>query len=235
MWFGTYEGGLIHIKNGQVTNYRATGKSTDLVNDNIWTICEDQWGYLWLGTLGGGVQRFDPRTERFDEPINTKNSILPSDYVSTITMTQKGWLMVSHSVFYSIINPKTKKVINRQFPDGQNEINVTLTSINAMQDSRGLSWQGSASGATIWDPKTNLLYLIDMRSGMFGSTVNGIVEDERHTMWLVTDHGVTNVVPQKTFGNKWNFVVRSFNNRDGLRVLLITSARSAILPTVRCW
>lgn len=217
VWFGTYEGGLIHIKNGQVTNYRATGKSTDLVNDNIWTICEDQWGYLWLGTLGGGVQRFDPRTERFDEPINTKNSILPSDYVSTITMTQKGWLMVSHSVFYSIINPKTKKVINRQFPDGQNEINVTLTSINAMQDSRGLSWQGSASGATIWDPKTNLLYLIDMRSGMFGSTVNGIVEDERHTMWLVTDHGVTNVVPQKTFGNKWNFVVRSFNNRDGLR------------------
>ena len=33
IWFGTYEGGLIHIKNGQVTNYRATGKPTDLATD----------------------------------------------------------------------------------------------------------------------------------------------------------------------------------------------------------
>ena len=56
-----------------------------------------------------------------------------------------------------------------------------------------------------------------MRSGLFGSTVTGMVEDERHTMWLVTDHGVSNVVPQKGFGGKWNFVVRSFNNRDGLQ------------------
>ena len=36
-------------------------------------------------------------------------------------------------------------------------------------------------------------------------------------MWLVTDHGVSNVVPQKRYNGKWNFVVRSFNNRDGLQ------------------
>ena len=216
VWFGTYEGGLIHIKDGQVTNYRATGKPNDLANNNVWTVYEDQWGYIWIGTLGSGVQRIDPRTGHMDEPINTKNSILPSDYISTISSTQKGWLMVSHSVYYSIINPKTKKVINRNITDNHNNISITETSINAMQDSRGLSWQGSSSGATIWDPKTNEVYLIDMRSGMFGSTVNSMIEDERHTMWLVTDHGVTNVVPQKVADNKWNFVVRSFNNRDGL-------------------
>ncbi|MBQ8152555.1 MAG: hypothetical protein IJ069_02590 [Prevotella sp.] len=217
VWFGTYEGGLIHIKNGQVTNFRATGKPTDLSNNNVWTICEDQWGYIWIGTLGSGVQRIDPRTGRMDVPIDTKNSIIPSDYISTINRTQKGWLMVSHSVFYSIINPKTKKVINRNIANNHNDISITETSINAMQDSRGLSWQGSASGATIWDPKTNEVYLIDMRSGLIGSTVTGMVEDEHHTMWLVTDHGVSNVVPQKKFDGKWNFVVRSFNNRDGLQ------------------
>ena len=108
IWFGTYEGGLIRIKNGQVKNFRATGQPTDLANDNIWTIYEDQWGYIWLGTLGGGVQRINPKTEKFDIPINTHNSIIPSDYVSSITRTQKGWMMVGHSLYYSIINPKTR-------------------------------------------------------------------------------------------------------------------------------
>ena len=56
-----------------------------------------------------------------------------------------------------------------------------------------------------------------MRSGLLGSTVNGIIEDDRHTMWVVTDHGVSNVVCQKMFEGKWRFVIRSFNSRDGLQ------------------
>lgn len=217
VWFGTYEGGLIHIKNGQVTNYRATGQPTDLSNDNVWTIYEDKRGSIWIGTLGSGVQRIDPKTGKMDPPINTHNSILPSDYISTITETNKGWLMVSHSKYYSIINPKTRKIINRDITDNHNDIGITETSIATIQDSRGLSWQGSSSGATIWDPKTNDVYLLDMRSGLLGSTVNGIVEDNRKTIWLVTDHGVSNVVPQKQWDGKWSFVIRSYNNRDGLQ------------------
>ena len=217
VWFGTYEGGLIHIQNGHVTNYRATGKPTDLANNNVWTIYEDYWGYIWIGTLGSGVQRINPKTGKMDVPISTHNSVLSSDYISTITSTNKGWLMVSHSQFYSIINPRTRKVINRNIENNEDDVTITPMSITAMQDSRGLSWQGSAAGATIWDPKNHHVYLIDMRSGLFGSTLNGIVEDNRHTMWLVTDHGVSNIVPQKITGGKWNFVVRSYNNRDGLQ------------------
>ena len=90
-----------------MTNYRATGKPTDLANNNVWSLYEDQWGYIWIGTLGSGVQRLNPRTGQFGVAISTKNSILPSDYISTINRTQKGWLMVSHSFYYSLINPKT--------------------------------------------------------------------------------------------------------------------------------
>ncbi len=217
VWFGTYEGGLIHIKNGNVTNYRATGKPGELANNNIWTVYEDQWGYIWLGTLGSGVQRIDPRTGRMDEPISTQNSIIPTDYIATINRTQKGWMMVSHSMFYSIINPKTRKVINRNLTNNKADVGITDASITGMQDSRGLAWQCSSSGATIWDSKANKVYLVDMRSGLLGSTVNGIIEDERHTMWLVTDHGVSNVIPQKDWDGNWKFVVRSYNNRDGLQ------------------
>lgn len=215
VWFGTYEGGLIRFRGGSIVNYLATGKAGELSSNNIWSICEDKWGNVWVGTLGSGIQRIR-RNGKFDAPINTHNSILASDYVSTVTLTAKQWLMVSHSNYYSIVNPITKKVINRNINENKEGIGIAESSICAMQDSRGLSWQGSALGATIWDPKTNNVYLIDMRSGLFGSTVNGIVEDARHTIWMITDHGVSNIIPVEKDG-QWSFIVRSFNSNDGLQ------------------
>lgn len=215
VWFGTYEGGLIRFRGGSIVNYRATGKPGDLASNNIWSICEDRSGHIWVGTLGSGVQRIRSNGS-FDTPVNTHTSIMASDYISTVTLTAKRWLMVSHSNYYSIVNPVTKKVINRNINDNKEGIGIGESSICTMQDSRGLSWQGSALGATVWAPKTNDVYLIDMRSGLYGSTVNGIVEDNRHTIWMITDHGVSNIIPVQKDG-KWTFIVRSFNSNEGLQ------------------
>ena len=215
VWFGTYEGGLIRFRGGAITNFRSSGKPGELANNNIWSICEDRQGNIWIGTLGSGVQRIT-RAGRFDTPITTHNSILASDYISTVNLTKKNWLMVSHSNFYSIVNPVSGKIINRNIIDNKEGIGITESSICTMEDSRGLAWQGSSSGATIWDTKTNAVYLIDMRSGLLGSTVNAMVEDNNHTVWLVTDHGVSNVIPQQKDG-RWNFIIRTFNSNDGLQ------------------
>jgi signal transduction histidine kinase/streptogramin lyase len=217
VWFGTYEGGLIHIKNGQFTNYRATGDTLGLANNNVWTVYEDQWGNIWIGTLGGGVQRIDKKTGRFTT-LNTRNSKLPSDYISTITRTKKGWLMVSHSKYYSLINPKTLRIVNRELTDQHKDMGVIEMSITAMEDSRGLAWQGTTSGASVWNPKTGEVYMLNIRSGLYGNTVNGIIEDGQHTMWLVTDYGISNVVVQQQDNGRYHFLVRSFNNRDGLQI-----------------
>ena len=215
VWFGTYEGGLIRFRGGAITNFRSSGKPGELANNNIWSICEDRQGNIWIGTLGSGIQRIT-RAGRFDTPITTHNSILGSDYISTVNLTKKNWLMVSHSNFYSIVNPVSGKIINRNIIDNKEGIGITESSIYTMEDSRGLAWQGSSSGATIWDTKTNAVYLIDMRSGLLGSTVNAMVEDNNHTVWLVTDHGVSNVIPQQKDG-RWNFIIRTFNSNDGLQ------------------
>mgnify|MGYP002624527492 CR=1 FL=1 len=216
VWFGTYEGGLIRIKDRQVTNLLATGDTTGLNVNNIWTICEDQWGHLWLGELGGGVQRVDKRTGRM-RSFRMNNSKLPSEYINTISRTKKGWLLVAHSNYMSLINPKTMEVINRNISQNKSGVPVTEASIFGYEDSRGLIWQGSTSGSTVWDTKTGDVYLLDMKSGLFGSTVNGMIEDDRHTVWLVTDHGVSNVIPQRQEDGTWHFVIRSYNNRDGLQ------------------
>ena len=216
VWFGTYEGGIIRIKNGQVTNMQASNDTTGLQTNNIWTLCEDMWGNVWIGTLGAGVQRIDKHTGKM-RTFRISNSHLPSDYINVVGKTKKGWMLVSHSQYLSYINPKTFQICNFNISNNRDDVPMAESGITALEDSRELIWQGSTQGATIWDRKTGHVYLLDMKSGFFGSTVNSIIEDSKHTIWLATDHGVSNVVPTKQDDGTWSFVVRSYNNRDGLQ------------------
>ena len=86
-----------------------------------------------------------------------------------------------------------------------------------VEDSRGLVWHGSTSGCCVVDWKTNKQHMLDMNSGLIGSSVVGIAEDKFHTMWIVTEHGISNVVPKKDENGEWTFNVRSFTSKDGLQ------------------
>jgi hypothetical protein len=55
-----------------------------------------------------------------------------------------------------------------------------------------------------------------MKSGFYGNSVVALTEDERGTIWVVTDHGVSNITPKQENG-VWTFAVRSYNDRDGLQ------------------
>ena len=69
----------------------------------------------------------------------------------------------------------------------------------------------------IYDLKTKQKTLLDMKSGLFGSNAVSVTEDTRNTMWVATDHGVSNIVPQKQNDGTWSFTIRNFNSRDGLQ------------------
>ncbi|WP_081832049.1 two-component regulator propeller domain-containing protein [Prevotella sp. P6B1] len=216
VWFGTYNGGLIHIANGKVKNYLMSNTNGQLLNNNIWSVTEDKWGDIWLGTLGSGVQRFSPKTGKF-RSINSHNSSLPGDFVTSASWTAKGWLMVGHSQFYSLINPVSGKVATMTIPVVNGQVAAMATTTCVMEDSRGLVWHGSTSGCCVVDWKANKQTMLDMNSGLIGSSVVGLVEDQLHNMWVITEHGVSNVVPKKDAQGNWTFNVRSFTSKDGLQ------------------
>ena len=224
-WFGTYNGGLIHCiptasggsrGEANVEVYRATGEPNQLANNSVWSIVEDRWHRIWMGLLGGGVQMLDVKAKKF-RTWNTHNSNLPGDYISSAAWTKKGWLLIGTSSYYSILNPVTSKIINYEIPGAQELSPTTASTTCAMEDSRGLIWQGSASGAIVWDASANHTYLLDMTKGLFGSSVCSITEDQQHTMWVVTEHGISRVVPRQQEDRSWQFNVQTFSSADGLQ------------------
>ncbi|MBQ8989004.1 MAG: hypothetical protein IJ067_04880 [Prevotella sp.] len=216
VWFGTYNGGLIHIANGRVTNYTASNADGGLLNNNVWSVTEDKWGDIWIGTLGNGVQRLNAKTGKF-KTWSSYNTALKENFMTSLAWIRKGWLMAGHSQFFSYINPVSGQVKNDSIPVIPGQPAAMAATVCVMEDSRGLIWHGSTSGCCIVDKKTGQQTLLDMNSGLFGSSVVGIAEDQLHTMWVVTEHGISNVTPKKEENGGWSFLVRSFSSRDGLQ------------------
>ena len=224
IWFGSYNGGLTRCipsksnpYEATIQNWKSTGSADGLSSNNVWSVTEDKWGRIWISTLGGGIQMLNLKTNKFRTWNQQNNKSLPSDYMTSMWWIKPGWLMVGTSWFWALINPVTGKLANR-VPPGFEQLPVNQGStVCVMEDSRGLIWQGSSSGVIIWDKKTNGVWLLDMTKGLFGSSVCSITEDFEHTMWVVTDHGVSKIVPQHQEDGSWRFTVRSYNNRDGLQ------------------
>lgn len=216
VWFGTYNGGFSQIANGRVKNYVASNAKDGLMNNNVWFVTEDKWGDIWVGTLGSGVQKLQTKSGKF-LAWNSYNGKMPENFMTSGTWTKKGWLLVGHSNYYSMINPVNGKVMNFTIPSVPGQQTAVANTVCVIEDSRELIWQGSTAGCCIYDPKTGFQRMLDMNSGLFGSSVVGIIEDNLHTMWVVTEHGISNVTPKKEDNGEWSFLVRSFSSRDGLQ------------------
>ena len=213
VWAGTYQGGLSHIVDGKVTTY-LPGQG-GVANKNIWGLAEDGDGKLWIGTLGTGVQCFNPQKGTF-VTYNSKNKNVSSDYVSSMQMADNGWIVVGTSDFYSVIDPKINKIVNMTIPsDSLRGFVPASASTQVMMDSRGLLWYASPSGLSIVDTESGNVSQLDEKNGLESSTICGVVEDRRNNMWVATEFGLAHVVVKNKDGS-WAFDVVNYSQQDGL-------------------
>ena len=101
MWFGT-EDGLNRFDGYDFSVFRHNpDESNSLTDNNISSLFQDDSGYIWIGTKGGGLNRYDPRTEVFSyylhDPADS-SSLCSNDILSiyqdragqTPTISQRG-------------------------------------------------------------------------------------------------------------------------------------------------
>ncbi|WP_020533036.1 two-component regulator propeller domain-containing protein [Flexithrix dorotheae] len=76
LWVAT-KGGLGHILNQTKTvkfYNHIPGDAESISSNQVTSIAENEFGQLWLGTLGGGVNFFDPQTKKFKSYTNEENN-----------------------------------------------------------------------------------------------------------------------------------------------------------------
>jgi len=122
-WIG-YNGGNgfsdLQISSGSFTHFHP--QENDLSSSNAGTITvitKDQDGYLWLGTHGSGVFRFDPATKTYENYQQQQG--LNSNYINSINADKSGNLWISTADGMNYFNPEKQNIrgldMDLIFPD----------------------------------------------------------------------------------------------------------------------
>ncbi len=161
LWFGTEEGLNRYDGYGFQVYKQVEGNPASLSHGNILSLLESREGEIWVGTFHGGLNRYDPRLDRFTRfpralpAAGTEG--LSNDVVRSVLQDRQGAIWVGTDSGLNRLDPdrKTFRVFHSQ-PGiagslSQDEIYALC------EDAEGILWIGTnGGGLNRYDPKSNL-------------------------------------------------------------------------------
>lgn len=135
MWIGMVREGVLGVTKGFITTYTksTSGSSSGLSEKCPLYLWEDTDGSLWIGTDGGGINRFDPRTERFTHYPETAGEKI----VSICPLSPSELLLSSYSKGIFRFNKKTGHYRRMQFPGKIDEEKMSRMPVNLLTNEKG--------------------------------------------------------------------------------------------------
>jgi signal transduction histidine kinase/ligand-binding sensor domain-containing protein/CheY-like chemotaxis protein/HPt (histidine-containing phosphotransfer) domain-containing protein len=197
LWLAT-ESGLDRYDGYSIRAYRRErGNEQGLASDFIWTIAEDARGDLWLATVGGGVARWDRRTDTFQQFRHdpAKPDSLASDAVRTLLIDASGSIWVGTEQGLDVLDPKTGKARHFRHADGDAR-SLAGDAVYALHaDHAGRLWVGTDAGLSRYDAVTQdfVNYGTDSSgSALSDVRIRVIREDHLGALWIGTLGGGLN-------------------------------------------
>ncbi|PTX62077.1 two component regulator with propeller domain [Kordia periserrulae] len=111
IWIGTKDG-LNRYDGYEIKNYRnIIGDSSSLSHNEIWDLAEDHNGNLWIATYGGGINKYNPKSDTFKRYIRTKQDSLTvgKNHVMSIFVDSKNRVWAGDWYSLSLYNPSKDK------------------------------------------------------------------------------------------------------------------------------
>ncbi len=193
----------------QQYNFRNYSVTDGLAQSQVYAMCEDVRGYLWLGTRGGGISRFDG-----NEFTNFTIDSIASNYVWTIATDAKGDVWIGTDEGACVFNGLSFTRV--KLPGLPHKVR----SIVCGKDGR--TWIGTEdTGLFILENEKIILH----REGnvLPSKRINCIYEDKDGSIWVGTPLGVVCFKPDGStillakkdglsFTDVWD-VARDGNNR----------------------
>ncbi len=197
MWFGTQDG-LNRYDGYQFKIYKNNPANPGSIGNNfIKSLIEDRNGNIWVGTWGGGMDRYDREKDRFVHYKHSdKNSnSLSDDFVAGITEDAEGDLWIG--TYYgglNRLNPQTNRFTCYTY-NKNNPRSLSDNYVNTIfEDSRHRIWVGTFNeGLNLFEPKTADFTRFEHndhnKNSLSFNRIMSIVEDRRHRLWIGTRGG----------------------------------------------
>lgn len=193
LWFITQEG-INKYTGVHLENYRYSPNDPDsLSSDIVSKVLEDTDGTLWASTSGGGLNRYDSKTNSFSalrfDP-NDRNTPLSNDIFAMI-IARDGRIWLGYSDSYSVFDPQDASFIhyinNSQPYDNLGNI------IEFTQSENGQLWAATSIGGLIAIDQESMSFShakVDLKEGQ--TPIEGIttILASGNLIWVATTEGL---------------------------------------------
>ena len=183
MWFATRDG-LNRYDGNTFVVYKNNPNDPESLGSNfVRDLLEDDRGYLWIATNLGGVNKFDPKTERFiryrHDP-NNPNS-LSGDVVESIAQDSRGYLWFgTGDSGLNKFDPATE-TFTRYRNDSAGQFVGRITKVIA--DSQGDIWFVGERGLFHVDPQTG--QITRPTANLDKLAADSVYEDKAGNLWIL--------------------------------------------------
>ncbi len=198
LWIATQDG-LNRYDGHQFKHFFHDPNNDNSISNNITgALFEDDKGLIWIGTWGGGINRFDPVSEKFTryklDTLSQPN--FRRNYISDITQDNNGtiWAGTQNGLVF-------KKASQDEFEPYIHSINgeIPLASIDVRvlhYDSHNYLWVGTRDEGIVRINLTNHQHDYFTQSSpnpfkLHHNDIQDIYEDHQSNIWISTSSGLS--------------------------------------------
>ena len=222
LWVATFGGGITLTGTDRAPPLTLRKKPGALSDDRVMTLLTDHEGFIWAGTMEGGLDRISPRTLEVKVFASEPNdpTTLGAPGVMSVLEDSSGRLWAgTYGGGLSRLDRATGR-FKRYVPDPADPDSLSGDRVTALaEDPTGRIWVGTdGGGLNVLDPTSgrfsHLQHDARNRRSLGGSTVYSIYVDPRQTVWIGTRSGLDRVVGSALVPEAVRF--DHFNDRNGL-------------------
>lgn len=196
MWFCT-QNGLNRYDGVEIRVYQRQRNTTNtLANNSVNSILLDEEGVLWLGTWGGGVNRFNPREGRFDHFLHDPRDAgsLSSNQIQCMFRDSKGRIWIgTNGGGLNLLDARTGRFTRfRHHPDDPNSLSHDRV-WSICEDRAGRLWVGTESGLNCMVSPGRFARLLseEVPGGALRSDkIRALLGDPKGYLWVGTEQGL---------------------------------------------
>jgi ligand-binding sensor domain-containing protein/serine phosphatase RsbU (regulator of sigma subunit) len=167
------------MKDNAISNLKYLDVYHGLFSSQVFSLLEDRFGRMWIGTSGGGVSIYDGSTFSY---LTSEEGLCDSDIICSLEDSQ-GNLWFGSSMEGVI---KFDGMRFTHYSERQGLINNVIYTL--FEDSGGIIWFGTLNGLARFDGETLTHYTVN--EGLPHNRVNALAEDSQGRLLIGTQAGM---------------------------------------------